>query len=310
MSATDAGQLASAAGVVVHEPAGQRLPVVLASPHSGADYPESFLAQSRLEPEILRRSEDSFVDEIFAPATLLGIPQIKALFPRAYLDTNREAYELDPDMFVDPLPAYANTRSPRVAAGLGTIAKVVAQGVEIYGRKLQVADALDRIERHYKPYHQALRALIDRTVQRFGYCVLIDCHSMPSGGGPGDVSTPVRKGSGRAGGSGRSGQMDFVLGDCYGQTCAGVLMDRADQWLTACGYRCTRNTPYAGGYTTRHYGRPKQGVHALQLEVNRALYMDERAYTRKPYQETLAAQMRELIACLGQTDPLLLRTAA
>lgn len=306
MSTSETGERTRTAGVEILEPAGQRLPVVLASPHSGSVYPPEFLAQSQLDPNALRRSEDCFVDEIFAAATWLGVPQIKALFPRAYIDTNREAYELDPDMFVDPLPSYANTRSPRVAAGLGTIAKVVAQGVEIYGRKLQVADALDRIERHYKPYHQALRALIDRTVQRFGYCILIDCHSMPSGGGPGDVSTPARKPTA----DNRPAPMDFVLGDCYGHTCAAILMDRADHWLAATGYRCARNTPYAGGYTTRHYGRPKQGVHALQLEVNRALYMDERRFTRKTHLETLAAQMRELVACLGQTDPLLLRTAA
>lgn len=293
------------AGIVIEEPGGQRLPVVLASPHSGRNYPEDFVRQSGLDMATLRRSEDSFVDELLTPSTALGVPLLKALFPRAYIDTNREAFELDPDMFAEPLPSFANTRSPRVAAGLGTIAKVVAQGVEIYRQKLSVDDALARIDRHYRPYHASLRALIDRTVERFGYCILLDCHSMPSGGGPGDVSAPSRKTPAYR----ITAPADFVLGDCYGHTCSPILMDRAEAWLKAAGFACTRNAPYAGGYTTRHYGRPRQGVHALQLEVNRSLYMDERKYDRRSTLPTLADQLAQLVACLGQTEPEILRRA-
>jgi len=290
------------AGLVIDEPTGQRLPVVLASPHSGREYPNNFLQQSRLDPSTLRRSEDSFVDELLAEAVQLGIPMVKALFPRAYVDANREPFELDPDMFADPLPTFVNSRSPRVAAGLGTIAKVVAQGVEIYGDKLSVEEGLNRIERHYRPYHASLKALIDRTIERFGYCILIDCHSMPSGGGPGDVTSPSRKASTK-----RTAPVDFVLGDCFGHSCAPILVERAEAWLKSNGYACTRNIPYAGGYTTRHYGRPRAGVHALQLEVNRSLYMDEQRFERRSGLNTLAQQLAELMVCLGQTDPKKMR---
>lgn len=269
------------------EPPVQTLPLVLASPHSGALYLPEFLAASKLDGFALRKSEDSFVDEIFLAAPLLGAPLIRALFPRAFLDANREAFELDPDMFADALPAYVNTRSPRVAAGLGTIARVVANGEEIYRGKLRFAEALGRVNRFYHPYHAALKRLIDQTRQRFGYCVLVDCHSMPSTGVPAE------------GPSGRS-KVDFVLGDCYGSSCTPLLIETAERALRAQGYVVNRNTPYAGGFTTRHYGRPRMGVHALQIEINRSLYMDERTITRKPYIAALSDHMERLIDVLAK----------
>src|SRR5579862_10019249 len=144
----------------LQRPSGARRPLILASPHSGSDYPAEFLAASRLDPLTLRRSEDSFVDEIFGGAVELGAPLLKARFPRAYLDPNREPFELDPSMFSEPLPAYVNTRSPRVQVGLGTIARVVATGEEIYAQKLRFGDALSRVERLYRPYHRTLRQLL------------------------------------------------------------------------------------------------------------------------------------------------------
>jgi len=277
-------------------PADQRLPIVLASPHSGRAYPDTFIAASQLDPLALRRSEDGYVDEIFARAPLHGAPLLKALFPRAFLDTNREAFELDPEMFVDPLPAYVNTRSPRVIAGLGTIARIVGQGQEIYRCKLDFAEALRRINRLYRPYHRALTDLVEATRLRFGLCILIDCHSMPSSGdAPGD----------HAGVS----PADFVLGDCHGSSCSAAVVETAEAWLEDRGYSVVRNAPYAGGYTTRHYGRPRVGVHALQIEINRSLYMDERRLTRKPYLATLAKEMPLLIEALGQIDVAALRAA-
>jgi N-formylglutamate amidohydrolase len=264
----------------------QTLPLVLASPHSGTVYPPDFLGASRLDAFSLRKSEDSFVDEIFMAAPLLGAPLIRALFPRAFMDANREAFELDPDMFADALPAYVNTRSPRVAAGLGTIAKIVANGEEIYRGKLRFAEALGRVNRFYHPYHAALKRLIDQTRQRFGYCVLLDCHSMPSSGNPPD-SLSVRS------------KVDFVLGDCYGSSCSPILMETAERALRSQGYIVNRNTPYAGGFTTRHYGRPRLSVQALQIEINRALYMDERSITRKPYIGELTGHMEELVSILS-----------
>lgn len=264
----------------------QRVPVVFSSPHSGCHYPEEFLAQSALDPETLRRSEDSFIDDLFAAAPAHGAPILSARFPRAYIDINREAYELDPAMFDDPLPSYVNTDSPRVNAGLGTIARVVATGAEIYRRKLSFAEAERRIERIYRPYHSTLVHLIEATERRFGCCLIVDCHSMPSIGGPTDTDA----GSSRA--------VDVVLGDCFGTSCAPFVTEAAEKALSAQGLRVLRNTPYAGGYTTRHYGVPSIGRHTLQIEVNRRLYMNETTHQKVPGYRTLQRNLSILIATL------------
>ena len=267
-------------------PADQTAPLVFASPHSGADYPPEFVAISKLDALALRRSEDAFVDEIFAAAPHFGAPLLRARFPRAYVDPNREAFELDPAMFEDELPDYVNSTSPRVAAGLGTVARVVATGAEIYRHKLRFGEALDRIDRLYRPYHDALESLVRTTRERFGTCLLIDCHSMPSVGGPMDRD-PGRN------------RVDFVLGDAFGASCAPEITDSVQHFLECKGYVVTRNAPYAGGFTTRHYGRPFVGVHALQIEINRSLYMCERSYERRPYLATLADHMGDLMGLLA-----------
>jgi N-formylglutamate amidohydrolase len=268
-------------------PAAQLLPLVVASPHSGKLYPEDFLEASRLDPLALRKSEDSFVHEIFANAPALGVPLIHALFPRAYVDPNREPYELDPAMFEDELPDWVNRGSARVAVGLGTIARVVADGEDIYRRKLRFAEAETRIEQLYRPYHAALERLTEATVARFGGCLLLDAHSMPSTGTRGEV--PRRR-------------VDIVLGDRLGTSCHPRVTEAAEARLKALGYAVALNTPYAGGFTTRHYGRPERQRHCLQIEINRALYMDERSFAPKPYLTRLKTDMAELIACLGQLD--------
>ncbi|MCA8907371.1 MAG: N-formylglutamate amidohydrolase [Rhodospirillaceae bacterium] len=280
------------------EAADPRVPVVVASPHSGRNYSALFLEASRLDPVALRRSEDSFVDEIFADAPGRGAAMIKALFPRAFLDTNREAFELDPEMFDDRLPGYVNTRSPRVIAGLGTIARVVSQGHEIYKRKLHFAEALERINSLYHPYHTSLLSLIRRTRQEFGYCILLDGHSMPSYV-PGHGDLP-----------GHPTLQDIVLGDAHGTACAQEVMAVVERFLSRRGYRVTRNTPYAGGYTTRHYGRPDAAVHAIQIEINRGLYMDEQTLTRKPFLDDLRNDMGDLINTLASLDGKYLRGTA
>ncbi|TCT13281.1 N-formylglutamate amidohydrolase [Tepidamorphus gemmatus] len=239
-------------------------PFVFNSPHSGRIYPRSFLAASRLDLMTLRRSEDSFVEELFSGAVGLGAPLMQARFPRAFVDVNREAYELDPAMFDGRLPSFANTRSMRVAGGLGTIARIVADGAEIYRRPIGVAEGLDRIERYYKPYHRALRQLVEQSRRLFGTAVVIDCHSMPSA----RMTQEARR------------RPDFVLGDRYGTSCASILTDVAQETLQRLGYTVARNKPYAGGFITETYGSPATGVHALQIEINRALYMDETRYIR------------------------------
>ena len=268
----------------LRQPALPTLPLVLASPHSGAEYPSGFLAVSRLDPLTLRRSEDSFVDELFAAAPGLGAPLLAARFPRAYLDVNREPWELDPTMFSDPLPNYANSRSPRVRMGLGTLARVVASGEEIYAKKLRFADAKLRVDALYYPYHRALRRLVDETQAAFGGYLLIDCHSMPSA----------------ASAVGGEPSADIVLGDCHGTACAPRIIEAARAFLTKRDFTVAINAPYAGGFTTGHYGSPQRGRHALQIEINRALYMDERKFKKKPGFDRLAAEMAQLIAHLGQ----------
>src|SRR5579859_7298491 len=266
----------------IEAPAEQLLPLVLASPHSGRDYPAAFVAQSALDAVALRRSEDSFVDELFGHAPRKGAPLLSALFPRAYLDVNRDAYELDPAMFDGPLPDWVMSDTPRVAAGLGTIARQVAAGAEIYRGKLSFAEAERRIETLYRPYHRALEELVEGTVARFGQCLLIDCHSMPSIGGPGDSDNGTER-------------VDFVLGDCYGRTCAPSITDMAEKRLQDLGYCVVRNMPYAGGYTTRHYGEPAEKVHTLQIEINRRLYMDEATHEKHAGFTKLQGELAQLL---------------
>src|SRR5438874_2809167 len=275
---------AAVAVLDLREPVARRLPLVLASPHSGSEYPADFVAASRLDPLALRQSEDSFVDELFAGAPLLGAPLLSARFPRAYLDVNREAYELDPAMFSDALPSFINARSPRVRIGLGTIARIVASGEEIYARKLYFSEAKQRVDELYYPYHQMLRGLVDETEEAFGGCLLIDCHSMPSA----------------AGAVGGQDAADIVLGDCHGTACAPQIIEAARCFLAERQFAVALNAPYSGGFTTGHYGCPERRRHALQIEINRGLYMDERNYRRKPGFARLAADMTELIEHLGE----------
>jgi N-formylglutamate amidohydrolase len=264
----------------VSEPAMQTVPFVFNVPHAGAIYPASFLTASRLDAVALRRSEDAFVDELFTSVMELGAPLMTAHFPRAFLDLNREPYELDSRMFDGRLPSFANTRSMRVAGGLGTIPRIVADGQEIYRSRLPVDEALHRIEWLYKPYHRTLRHLVRRTAQLFGHSVLIDCHSMPS-------SSVSREDGVKA---------DIVLGDRYGTSCATLLIDLVEAALRGRGYTVVRNKPYAGGFITEHYGEPALGRHALQIEINRALYMDERSMGKKTAFPVLADDLNQAFA--------------
>ncbi len=267
----------------VRAPALQKFPCVFASPHSGAEYSDEFLAASTLDPLRLRSSEDCYVDELFGAAPMLGAPLLCALFPRAYLDPNRGPYELDPAMFRDALPPYIEIRTHAVTKGLGTIARVVADGMEIYRKKLSFAEARCRIQSFYRPYHAVLRSLIDEAQARFGCCVLIDCHSMPSTDGGGGFKPA-----------------DFVLGDCHGTSCDPSVTESVDTFLQGFGYVVQRNRPYAGGFTTQHYGHPNEGVHALQIEINRALYLDEKTLKRLSGFAPLKSRIGGLIAQLNE----------
>lgn len=266
----------------------QTAPVVFTSPHSGRLYPAKFIEAARLDAHGLRRSEDSFVDELFGGVPAAGAPLLCATFPRAYCDPNREAWELDPGMFADDLPAWVNTTSARVGAGLGTLARVVASGEAIYREKLPFSEAEFRVRNCWAPYHDMLAALITQTQGRFGACLLVDCHSMPAHAGRGSLP-------------------DMVLGDAHGTACSGRITALVESVLTGMGYEVRRNDPYAGGYITRHYGRPREGVHALQIEVARSLYMDERQLLRRPGFAALQADLSVLAENLALAAPSLLK---
>jgi N-formylglutamate amidohydrolase len=269
-------------------------PLVFASPHSGRFYPDDMMSAAALDAHSIRRSEDAFVDDLIAGAPAHGAAVIKACFARAYIDLNREPFELDPNMFADELPEFARSRTARVAAGLGAIARVVSEGKEIYRRKLTFAEARKRIETAHRPYHRALEGLIAEAQAAHGFAILVDWHSMPAAA---------------AKAAGRERPCDIVLGDRFGAACAGVLPTRVERELEALDYRVARNTPYAGGYTTEHYGRPQRRSHALQIEINRALYLDEATLAPTSGFEELKLNIEQLTRALAAADWSALKAA-
>jgi len=277
-------------GFQIDAPRVQTSPVVFNSPHSGSVYDSTFQTSSRLDLHSLRRSEDCFVDELFATASSLGAPLMKARFPRAWLDVNREPFELDPNMFHDPLPAHVNTASARVAGGLGTIPRIVSEGENIYQGTLSWSDADRRIHQYYMPYHEALRDLMTNTFKKFQMAILVDCHSMPS-----------------IAGLSSSGRPDIVLGDRHGTSCSSWIVRQLEEQLRAHGLKVSRNRPYAGGFITQKYGRPREDFHAVQIEINRGLYMNEttlkktRGFSR--LQTLMLDVMSRFIARATETTP-------
>lgn len=269
------------------DPATLSTPLVHASPHSGRWYPPELLAASTLDAATIRRSEDVMVDALVADAPRSGGPLIGAVYARAYVDLNRAPFELDPDMFEDELPAFARGhavgRTARAAAGLGSIARVVGQGQEIYARKLSFAEARRRIEAVHSPYHEELETMIAASRARFGVALLLDWHSMPSA----------------AAGPGRR-TADVVLGDRHGAACAGAAVRWIESEFEARGYAVARNVPYAGGWTTTRHGRPAERLHALQIEINRALYLDEARLTPLPAFSALRRDLSSIFACMAE----------
>jgi len=263
-------------------PRAQATPFVFSSPHSGRHYPERLLRLSRLDFDDLRRSEDFFVDLLFEHAPVAGSPLLKATYPRVYIDLNREPYELDPNMFEDKLPPYAVRDSERVYAGFGAIPRVVAVDLDIYRTRLLFTREQNRIENIHKPYHRRLRDLLEKTTALFGWAALIDCHSMPSNRSTSMVSLGRRftlKDRRK-----EPFNPDIVLGDRYGASCSPELTGYFEETFKLLGYKVARNNPYAGGYCTLNYGKPMRGVHAIQIEINRALYMNEA--TLEPHMPT------------------------
>lgn len=264
-------------------PTRQAAPLVLVSSHSGRHYPAEFLEAARLDPLSLRKSEDAFVEELFSTAPAMGLPLLAAEFPRAWCDLNREPWELDPGMFDAPLPGWVNSASPRVGAGLGTIARIVASGEPIYRRRLSFAEAEYRVRAVWEPFHAALADQIAATRRSFGACLVLDCHSMPSH--PAGPPLP-----------------DIVLGDAHGTAANPRAVRAVEAALQRLGFSVRRNDPYAGGYITRAYGKPREGVHVVQMELSRALYMDEARIERHAGFAPLRARLARFLGDMTAAD--------
>ena len=243
----------------LHMPDPRSTGVIFASPHSGCDYPWSFLRRSVLDERTIRSSEDAFVDRLFAAAPGLGAPLLAARAPRAYVDLNRGADELDPGV-IEGVRHVAH--NPRISSGLGVIPRVVANGRAIYRGKIPLAEARARLAEIWTPYHATLQRLLAEARRDFGAAILIDCHSMPH-----EAIDSIAAG-------GRT--PDVVLGDRFGAACGPEIVDRIEAAFAGAGLRVARNAPFAGAYVTQHYGRPSRGQHVVQVEIDRALYIDER----------------------------------
>ena len=276
----------------IQRPEGACAPLIIASPHSGTIYPSDFLRRSRLDLRLLRRSEDAYVDELVGDAPSLGLALICARYARAYVDLNRAPDELDPLMFSEPVPDTARCDSDRVAAGLGVIPRVAGIGLDIYNGKLPLAEAYTRLEAVHKPYHAALRALIDEARSIHGYAVLLDCHSMPS------AALPPSSRSGQA-------RPQMILGNRWGESCSPAILSLVQGAIEAAGYRTALNTPYSGGYTTEAYGQPHRNVHVVQIEIDRSLYMSELHLTRQAGLTTLRRHLAQVFSAVQAGLPAL-----
>jgi N-formylglutamate amidohydrolase len=271
----------------VQEPLLRETCVVFASPHSGRAYPRSFLRQSVLGERAIRSSEDAFVDQLFECAPLFGAPLLRAHVPRAFVDLNRSADELDPALIEGVRRAGHN---PRIASGLGVVPRVVANGKAIYRGKIRLSEAERRIETYWRPYHAALKDQLETARQAYGQAILVDCHSMPHEA----MDSVARSGVARP---------DVVLGDRFGASASEAVVDAIEHAFSSAGLTVTRNTPFAGAYITQTYGRPSNRIHAVQVEIDRALYMNERTVMPngrfKPFKELLEGVIAE-IAAIGR----------
>jgi N-formylglutamate amidohydrolase len=262
------------------EPIQRLSSVVFASPHSSCAYPPQFLQQSILDPVAIRSSEDAFVDELVDSAPEFGAPLLLAGVPRAYVDLNRSPDELDPALIIG---AVRRGQNPRVASGLGVIPRVVSNGRAIYSGKLSMGEAQTRIDQYWRPYHEAIQDLLNRSHMQFGKAILVDCHSMPH-----EAMDGVVRNRGRC--------PDIVLGDRFGAAADGEIMERIEAAFAGAGLKVVRNTPFAGAYVAQAYGRPSRGQHAIQVEIDRSLYMDERNICRNASFDSFRSLMRGVIA--------------
>ena len=268
------------APVSVFEPANLSTPTVFSSPHSGRRYPAEFIRRSRLDALTLRASEDAFVDDLFQNAPTFGAPLIAAEFPRAFVDVNRAEDELDPALIAAPA---IRARTLRVSAGLGVVPRVVSEGRAIYDGKITMNEVQARITACHTPYHNAITSSLRRAKDQFGMGFLVDCHSMPSEGARGS-----------------SRRAEIVIGDCYGVSCGTDISDAVVGLFRRAGFRVARNAPFAGGYLTQRYGRPRRAYHAIQIEIDRNLYLDEARVEPSSHYRDFAIALQPVIAGLSE----------
>ena len=265
----------------LHLPERRSTALVFASPHSGRHYPEAFVQRSILSAEALRSSEDAYVDDLFSEVTSYGAPLLAARMPRAWLDVNRSADELDPALIEGQRRGPHN---PRVASGLGVVPRVVSGGRPIYSGKLSQSEVRARLRDVWYPYHGALRRLVDENVATFGRSILVDCHSMPHEAL--DYLSIGRK------------RPDIVLGDRFGSAASAEVSDVIEAEFTRAGFTVSRNAPFAGAFIAQHYGRPRASRHVVQVEIDRAAYMDEATLTPHSGYEGVKARLGKVIARL------------
>ncbi len=267
---------------------------VFSSPHSGSEYPPEFVATTRLNAMAIRSSEDAFVDELFSDAPIHGAPLLLARVPRAYVDLNRSPDELDPALIHGAKVSGVN---PRISAGLGVIPRVVGSGQVIRSGKISLPEARNRLQRYYYPYHNALSRLIEQQIDRFGLTILIDCHSMPK---EALNSAPLVNGV----------KPDIVIGDRFGASADRWVTDAVHDIFAEAGFTVAHNAPFAGGYITQHYGRPSQNIHAIQIEINRSVYMDEAAIQRHTHFDVTREKLSGIVAAITALGPKRMGIAA
>ncbi|SFR51334.1 N-formylglutamate amidohydrolase [Yoonia tamlensis] len=268
----------------ITRPSHRSTSVVFASPHSGRAYAPAFLDQIDIDATTIRSSEDAFVDHLFAAAPEFGAPFIQACAPRAFVDLNRGADELDPALIAD---LKRKPQNPRVASGLGVIPRVVANGRHIYRGKISLAQAHARIANYWYPYHDNLQTLLDESNRMFGQSVLIDCHSMPH-----EALTSMS--------TKNTTYPDIVLGDRFGSTAAPFVVDQVERAFAEAGFRVARNAPFAGAYIVQRYGHPARSQHAIQVEIDRGIYMNEHTLTPKPDFAHIQAVISGVIAQIAE----------
>lgn len=261
-----------------------KFPMVLSVPHKGSVFPEEFLAHTKYSPEELRCNEDSFVDELVVPASNAGIPMVAMNISRVFVDVNRDKIELDPTMFYNHPQADTNAGGRRCRVGLGVIHRITAKNHNIYDGLLNYDEVQERFKNVYDVYHKKLQQLIDKVIKKFGFCMVLDCHSMPS-----EICSLMQD----------TNKIDFCLGTLFEQSCPPDMHAIFKDSLSKSGYNVADNCPYSGAFITFNYCQPRKGIYTMQMEINRGLYMNERVYKKNDAFSKLSEDISQAILGLG-----------